>query len=273
MAKDNSSCRSGVLPKAGKQDGPDATSSRRSGADPDATPFGTGRRALVTGAGSGIGRAAALALAQEGFEVLLVGRDSAKLAAVAEVVPSPVRIIAADIATSEGRAAIRDAVGERLDVLVNSAGQYLREPVASLSAEAWDALDAVNVRAPILLSQAVLTQLKSVQGQIVFINSSTGLVAGGQGMAAYAAGKHALKAAAEVLRQEVNRDGVRVLSVYPGRTDTAMQAAILAAEGRVAQAGALMRPEDVADMVVAALRLPRTAEVTDIVMRPMRPLR
>ena len=71
----------------------------------------------------------------------------------------------------------------------------------------------------------------------------------------------------------MNADGIRVLSIFPGRTDTPMQQEILKAENRRAEDGMLMRTEDIAAMAVAALRLPRSAEVTDIVMRPMRPLR
>ena len=105
----------------------------------------------------------------------------------------------------------------------------------------------------------------------MFVNSSAGLHASA-GWGAYSANKHALKAAVDALRQEVNSEGIRVLSIFPGRTDTPMQRKILAMEQRTPPYGSLMRPEDVASMVVAALKLPATAEVTDIVMRPMRPL-
>ena len=81
-----------------------------------------------------------------------------------------------------------------------------------------------------------------------------------------------MQAAVEILRQEINRDGIRVLSIYPGRTDTPMQQAILASEGRTAEPGQLMQPDDIAAMVLAALQLSRNSEVTDIFMRPMRPL-
>ncbi len=101
----------------------------------------------------------------------------------------------------------------------------------------------------------------------MFINSSAGLLAAGAGKAAYAASKHALRAAADALRAEVNPE-VRVLSIYPGRTDTPMQSAILEEERRRAPPGTLLSPEDVAAMVMASLNLDATAEVTEIVMRP-----
>jgi NADP-dependent 3-hydroxy acid dehydrogenase YdfG len=230
------------------------------------------RRALVTGGGSGIGRAIALALAAEGFGLVLVGRSRHKLEAVARETGTSTKIVVADLATMGGVGTVLQAVGESLDVIVHCAGRYLREPVGLISAEAWRSMDELNVRAPILLVSGCLTQLRSTQGQVVFINSTVGLGCAAPGLAAYAAGRHALKAAVDVLRQEVNAQGIRVLSIYPGRTDTPNQSAILAAEGRTAPPGSLMRPEDVACMTMAALKLPRSAEVTDITMRPMRPL-
>jgi NAD(P)-dependent dehydrogenase (short-subunit alcohol dehydrogenase family) len=245
--------------------------SRDATADGEIT-LAAGQQALVTGAGSGIGRAIALALAREGLNLVLVGRDRHKLGAVAGEAATPVRMVTADLATTEGLNVVVDAVGDRLHVIVHCAGGYLREPIASLSANAWRPLEELNVRAPILLVAGCLGRLRAAQGQVVFINSTAALSSGSPGLAAYAASKHALKAAADVLRQEVNPYGIRVLSIFPGRTDTPMQRAVLSGEGRSAPPGGLMLPDDIASMTIAALRLPRSAEVTDIIMRPMRPL-
>jgi NADP-dependent 3-hydroxy acid dehydrogenase YdfG len=84
----------------------------------------------------------------------------------------------------------------------------------------------------------------------------------------YASTKHALKAVADSLRAEVDAEGVRVLSVYPGRTATPMQASVHEREGMAYIPERLMQPEDVAGVVINALCLPRTAEVTDIHIRP-----
>jgi NADP-dependent 3-hydroxy acid dehydrogenase YdfG len=105
---------------------------------------------------------------------------------------------------------------------------------------------------------------------VVFINSSAG-PAPRAGIAAYAASKAALKALAESLRAEVNPGGVRVLSVFPGRTATAMQEEVHRLEGKAYEPERLLQPADVAAAVVNALCLPRTAEVTDINVRPMQP--
>jgi NADP-dependent 3-hydroxy acid dehydrogenase YdfG len=229
------------------------------------------RHALVTGAGSGIGRAIALALLADGMHVSLIGRDRGKLARVADEASGRVSVVSADLATTDGIARAAAAVGPRLDVLVHSAGGYMRGDLASVDAEQWAALDAINVHTPLLLTTACLPKLRAARGQVVFVNSSAGLHPAA-GVGAYAASKHALRAATDALRQEVNGDGIRVLSIFPGRTDTPMQREILAMEQRTARDGSLMRPEDIAIMVLAALKLPATAEVTDIMMRPMRPL-
>ena len=100
------------------------------------------------------------------------------------------------------------------------------------------------------------------------MNSTVGLQARA-GVGAYAASKHALRAVADALREEVNPDGVRVLSVYPGRTATPQQAAIHAEEGTPYRPERLLQPADVAAAVVHALTMDRTAEITDLRVRPM----
>jgi NADP-dependent 3-hydroxy acid dehydrogenase YdfG len=156
-----------------------------------------------------------------------------------------------------------------LDVLVHSAGTI---ELASLETAAVDDLDrqyAANVRAPYLLTQELLPALRASQGQIVFINSTAGLAARAN-CGQFAATQHALKAIADSLREEVNAAGIRVLSVYPGRTSTPRQARIHEVEGKPYRPERLMQPGDVASVVVNALILPRSAEVTDLRIRPMR---
>ncbi len=110
--------------------------------------------------------------------------------------------------------------------------------------------------------------LRARRGQIVFINSWAGFNARA-GAGQYAATKHALRAIADSLREEVNSEGLRVLSVFPGRTATPMQETMHAIEGKEYLPERLQQPEDVAAVVVNALLLPRTAEVTEIRMRPL----
>jgi NADP-dependent 3-hydroxy acid dehydrogenase YdfG len=133
----------------------------------------------------------------------------------------------------------------------------------------FDRQYSINVRAAYLLTQVFLSTLKLRYGQVVYVNSSAGLTARG-GVGQYAATKHALKAIADSLREEVNESGVRVLSVYPGRTASPMQEAVYAAENKIYKPEHLMQPEDIASVVINALNLPRTAEVTDINIRPLK---
>jgi NADP-dependent 3-hydroxy acid dehydrogenase YdfG len=126
-----------------------------------------------------------------------------------------------------------------------------------------------NVRGYYALVQALLPLLRRRQGQVVFINSSVATRPSASGGGQYAAMQYALRAIADSLRDEVNPDGIRVLSVYLGRTATPRMAALFEKEGRAYRPELLIQPQDVATMVTMALRLPRTAEVTEIRIRPM----
>jgi NADP-dependent 3-hydroxy acid dehydrogenase YdfG len=130
-----------------------------------------------------------------------------------------------------------------------------------------DWLYRANVRAPYVLTQALLPLLLSSQGQIVFINSSV-IMQARANIGQFAATQHAIKAIADSLREEVNPLQVRVLSVFPGRTATPRQAIIHEMEGKPYCPERLMQPEDIAAVVINALSLPQSAEVTDISLRP-----
>jgi NAD(P)-dependent dehydrogenase (short-subunit alcohol dehydrogenase family) len=139
---------------------------------------------------------------------------------------------------------------------------------AHAALECLDAQYRSNFRGPYALLQLLLPLLRKQQGQIVFINSSAALRSS-PAAHQYSAMQHALSALADSLRDEVNADGIRVLSVYPGRTATPRTAALFAREGRPYRPNLLTQPEDVAAIVTCALAMPRSSEVTDIRMRPM----
>lgn len=232
--------------------------------------------ALVAGASGGMGGAIARALAAEGARLVLVARSGEKLRQLAEEVrgPSPeVDVLPTDLgddAQVKRTVARVEAAFGGLDILIHAAGVFHAGPVAEVPADELDRQYRINTRGPYLLTQLLLPSLIRRQGQVVFINSTAGLAARG-GAGAYAASKYALRAVADALREEVNRDGVRVLSVYPGRTATAMQRQVKGFEGAPYEPEKLMQPEDVAATVVHALGLPRTAEVTDLTVRQMVP--
>jgi NADP-dependent 3-hydroxy acid dehydrogenase YdfG len=236
--------------------------------------IGAGQLAVVTGGSAGIGRAIALQLARRGLHVIVVARDERRLRDVVEAAPEghgSVDAVAADLTVATDLEGVVRAVRDRrsgLDVLVHCAGTIAIGDVQDASPDDLDAQYAANVRAPYVLTQALLGELRRNRGQIVFLNSSVGLRSRGN-VAQYAATQHAMKAVADALREEINPDGVRVTCVYPGRTATPRQEKLHAIEGRPYQPERLLQPDDVAGIVIGALTLPRTAEVTDISIRSM----
>ncbi|MBL7497827.1 SDR family NAD(P)-dependent oxidoreductase [Frankia sp. CNm7] len=232
-----------------------------------------GRAALVTGASSGIGRAVALRLARAGAAVLGTARDRDALETLAKEADSAglaVRYQPADLTVDEDRAkvaeAVRDQLGQ-LSVLVHCAGLYRRGGLAQAPLADLDTQFAVNVRAPYVLTQLLLPDLLRTRGDIVFVNSTQGLSASG-GVGQYAATKHALRAAADSLRAELGDTGMRVCTIFPGRTATPMQEKVFEGEGRPWDPASLIHPEDIAEVMTSALELPPRAAVTDITILP-----
>jgi NADP-dependent 3-hydroxy acid dehydrogenase YdfG len=231
------------------------------------------RTCVVTGASSGIGRAIAVALASAGATVCAVARRRDELELTADRSNGAGRFVIydADLVGDDQLERLSEALLAReggVDVLVHSAGTISIGDVETASVRDLDRQYAANVRAPYLLTQALLPTLRANQGQVVFINSTVGLAARAN-VAQYAATKHALKAIADSLREEINPHGVRVVSVYPGRTATPLQATLHAVEGKAYAPERLMQPEDVASVVLGALTMPRSTEVTDLMVRPM----
>lgn len=230
-------------------------------------------KALVTGASSGVGRAVAAALADPDTTLFLSGRSPERLEVVAQQAcqrGAQVRVYAADLDRDDAVRELAqqvDAGGAGLDVLVHAMGIIRLGPMKSSPVSDLDAQFRTNVRSPYLLTQALVPALCSARGQVVFVNSTAGLVAGAD-VGQYAATKHALRAMADSLREEVNDRGVRVLSVFLGRTATPMQEAVHRHEGRRYDPSRLIQPEDVATAIAHALALPRTAELTELRIRP-----
>jgi NADP-dependent 3-hydroxy acid dehydrogenase YdfG len=233
-----------------------------------------GRICVVTGASSGIGEALTVALARSGGRVWAIGRNRERLESLAEDVPQAIGEVVpvvADLERDEDLAAAGDEIlsgSDRVDVLVHSAGAITLGGFDSISPADFDRQYRVNLRAPVVLTQALLPALKRAEGQVVFINSSAGLRASADNVL-YAATKHGLKAIADGLREEVNPDRVRVISVYTGRTATPMQASVHDHEGRQYLPELLLRPDDVVEVVLAALAVPPSGEVTDVNVRPI----
>jgi NADP-dependent 3-hydroxy acid dehydrogenase YdfG len=226
---------------------------------PDLRPL-----ALVTGASRGIGAAVARALAP-GHDLLLGGRDTSALEALAQELPGA-RPWPVDLTDS---ATVAEAAGgiERLDVLVHSAGVGLLGTVAETPAATWRQQFEINVVAVAELTRLLLPALRAARGRVVLLNSGAGLTARA-GWASYAASKFALRAFADALRAEESGHGVRVTSLHPGRVDTDMQRGVVAQEGGEYRPEAYLRPESVAGAVLLAVTAPDDAELTELVLRP-----
>lgn len=229
---------------------------------------------MVTGASSGIGQAIAISLARDGAAVCAVGRDSKRLSETIAGMRSRSGGVPfqADLAQDENIEGLKQLLATRfgrLDILIHSAGVIQHNLTSNSRTDDLDLQYAVNVRSPYCVTKSLLPMLKDSKGQIVFINSSLGVNAKRPEVAQFAATQHAMKAIADSLREEVNSDGIRVLTVFPGRTATPRQKRLHRQENKRYRPESLLQPEDIASVVSHCLALPRTAEVTDIHIRPM----
>ncbi len=213
--------------------------------------------ALVTGAGRGIGRAVALALAGEGVHVALMGLTGSHLLAVErELNELGVRsaVLPGDV-SDEGSVSRCVAAAEQqlgpIDVLVNNAGVYTHGPVDRLDALVFDHTIAVNLRGPFLMARAILPGMKSRRRGHVVNVASTAARRGFAGGAAYCASKFGLAGLSEAMLQDVRGHDVRVTCILPSTvaTDMARRGDFLK------DAAKAIRPEDVAQAIVGLLKL------------------
>ena len=234
-----------------------------------------GKNAVITGGTGGIGGAITNELIGKGVNVCLLSRNAVDVPTDIEAQRSPKVVVSTyrgDLASDTDLAGFCDYIEQQMstvDILVHCAGAYYAGTVEETPVEELDHLYRVNLRAPYFLTRAVLPKLKQAQGQIVFINSSAA-INGKAKLSQYAATKSALRALADSLRQEVNSYGVRVLTVFPGRTASKMQEEVQRMERRFLDTRYLIQPPDIGEIVVKTLELPRSAEVTDIHIRPFR---
>ncbi|AFZ69084.1 SDR family oxidoreductase [Deinococcus peraridilitoris] len=222
------------------------------------------KTALITGATGGIGSALAECLASD-YHLILAGRDGAKLADLAERFPEA-RVLALHL---DQPASLADAVHgiDRLDALIHNAGVVDLATVEAASLDEWQRTLTINLVAPAELTRLLLPALRAARGHVLFVNSGAGLTAN-PGWGSYAASKFGLRALADALRGEEAPHGVRVTTVYPGRTATDMQRKVRNQEGGEFVAEAYIRPDSVASTIRAALLLPRDAHLTDLTVRP-----
>jgi len=230
-----------------------------------------GASALVTGAGRGIGRAVALALAAEGASVTIVSRTATELDALAgeiERAGGRAHAFPADLQDKDAcRGAVEAAVatGGGLQILVNNAGIGAHAPVADTSDELWDRILATNLSSVFRLTRAALPHLTKGGGHVFMVSSLAGSnpIAG---MAAYCASKAALDHWSRCLMLEVRQQGVKVTVLAPGSVDTGF-----GTEGGTGGGSPWkLQPEDLAGAVVDLLLTRDAAHLSRVELRPTR---
>lgn len=231
------------------------------------------KTALITGATSGIGKAIALLMAPKGCNLVCVGRNRKGLELLKREMPENISFCSyeCDMADEEKVLQVSQRIVAecgKIDILIHSAGSITINPVITSTLEEYNSIFGLNVKAPFLITKLFLPLLKENRGQIVFINSSA-IQRAIPNASLYSASKFALKGFADCLRQEVNRFGVRVISVFPGQTDTPMQKKLYENGNKKYIPENLIQSADVASLVIHGLEMPETAEVTDLYVRPM----
>lgn len=234
----------------------------------------SGKTALVTGGGSGIGLAAAVALAREGCGVVIAGRDEAKLKAAAAEHASAGKILCHPVEVAS-RESVQKLVAwtekelGSIDILVNSAGtNVIKRSLAELSPEDWQRMLDVNVSGAFHAMQAVLPGMRQRgDGLIVNIGSIAGKRAGLLGGVGYNASKFAMAALGITASLEDGKHGIRVTTIHPGEVDTPIlknRPVPVTAEHRAR----ILQSEDVAAAVLMVACLPARAHVPELVIKP-----
>ena len=233
-----------------------------------------GKTAIVTGGGSGIGAATAVALAEHGAQVLVTGRTESRLQAVVQSGPdaNPIRCQTCDVAD---RDSVRDVFAWAraelgpVDILVNSAGINIpNRGLRELTPEDWDRVLQINTTGSFNCMWQVLPDMRQRQeGLIVNIASIAGCRASLLGGVAYSASKFAMAGLGLTAGLEERAQGIRVTTIYPGEVETPIldqRPTPVTAEHR----GRILQPEDVAAAVLLVALLPPRAHIPELVIKP-----
>ena len=229
---------------------------------------------LVVGGATGIGQAVAVSLAKAGGSVAIAGRREEKLAAASQAYDGPGEILyhTVDVADRENVYELvtwfHDSVGP-INILVNAAGVNIKNrTMAAMRPEQWDEVMAINATGAYNCLVAVLPEMRERQNGIVInISSISGKRAIELGGIAYCASKFAMTALGTAVGQEEAAHGIRVTNVYPGEVDTPIleqRPNPVSDEHR----SRMLKPKDVADIVLAIVNLPARAHVPEIVIKP-----
>ncbi|MFQ5682392.1 MAG: SDR family oxidoreductase [Candidatus Binatia bacterium] len=231
----------------------------------------TEKVSIITGAGSGIGRAISLLLGRSGSRVVLASRAESRLRAVGEEVRNEggeVLIVPTDLTRDEEMERLVETTLTEcgsIDYLINNAGWGRTVPVVKAKVEDWDQTFQVNLRAPMVLSRLVLPTLIAKGGGAIV---HTGSISGKKGQAntaAYSASKFGLIGFSESLYEEVREYGVKVSVILPGFVDTPLIPAM-----RKLDRSKMIRPEDIAQTVFFVLTCSPACCPVEITVRPQK---
>jgi 3-oxoacyl-[acyl-carrier protein] reductase len=225
--------------------------------------------AIVTGAGRGIGRSIAIALAQHGARVVLAARTAAQLLQVQDEIAAlggDALVVAADIGVEQDVIAlVRQAIDHygRLDIVVNNAGIGMYGPLENATTVQWDAMMNINARGTFLMCREAIPHLRLHKtSYIVNITSVVG-VKGYVNQALYSASKHAVMGMSKALAKEMQKDGIRVHAICPGGVDTDMASQARPDLDRTI----LIQPAEIADVVLFLVTRAGNAVIDQIDMR------
>jgi short-subunit dehydrogenase len=224
------------------------------------------RTHLLTGAGSGMAAVLAERLLERGDSLILVARSTERAHDLRADLPDAT-VLVADLADPAAVEAVAGQLPDSLDSVVHAAGVVDLGSVAELTTDAWQSQLAVNLVGPAVLTRVCLPAVRAARGTFVYVNSGAGQVAHPH-WSAYAASKFGLRALADSLRAEEQGHGVRVTTVFPGRTATPMQQKVRQQEGKEYDASAWIEPDTVVDAILHVLDLPDDATVSDLTIRP-----
>lgn len=225
----------------------------------------------ITGAGRGIGEAAAHAFAAAGAHVIASGRNADAVRNVADAIGKAggrADAVPLDVKNEQSVRAAHELIVSnfgRVDVLVNNAGVTVFKKFEQTTLEEFDAIVQTNLRGYFLLTQAVLPSMLEAQaGMIISIHSVTAVETVTHS-SVYAASKAGTLAMMRSLREEVRKRGVRVIDVLPGAVETGMWSEA----NRQKHGAKMMQPEDVAEILVSLYRQPGRAATDEIIVKPV----
>ena len=236
------------------------------------------KTALVTGASSGIGRATAIALAEEGMNLIICGRRKEQLEQLQQQLQEKVKVqvLQFDVSRKKEVFAALEGLPENfrnIDILVNNAGNaHGLDPIQTGSLDDWEAMIDINVKGLLYVSKAIIPgMIERKQGHIINIGSIAGKEVYPNGNV-YSATKHAVDALNKAMRLDLNAHGIRVGAVNPGLVETGFSEVRF--KGNTERAKSVyqnfepLRPEDIADIIRFMVTRPAHVNIADLLVLP-----